>query len=133
MRFKYRVITSSTHASTLEKASDPSVRLLNVANDRIVLAQNDESPEVIDEDNDSAYSVGFTISSHSVSSASVRNGPDPEEGELQEHLQAELEPAGAPENPDPARPVRRRHAPIRFIPGGNPRETSFDSEGYPKE
>ncbi|EER04493.1 hypothetical protein Pmar_PMAR015162 [Perkinsus marinus ATCC 50983] len=75
MPSKYRVVTSSTHSSTLERVADPSVQLLNVANDRIISAHTEECPEIIDEDNGSAHSGDLTISSNSVSSASVRNDP----------------------------------------------------------
>ncbi|EEQ99657.1 hypothetical protein Pmar_PMAR010922 [Perkinsus marinus ATCC 50983] len=133
MPSKYRVVTSSTHSSTLERVADPSVQLLNVANDRIISAHTEECPEIIDEDNGSAHSGDLTISSNSVSSASVRNDPVSDGVQPDPNRQAELQLEGAPEVHGLTRTLRHRHVPVRFIPGGSPRETSFDSDGYPKE
>ncbi|KAF4675953.1 hypothetical protein FOZ60_000788 [Perkinsus olseni] len=135
MPSKYRVVASSSHASVVIQVNAVNSKEINVTNDRIVPAQGSEVPDNMVEDVEgSVCSEVLTISSQRSTPVSVRNDQEAELMEDDNVLpQADPHPPEAilPAAPSSPRPVRHRHEPSRFEPGGDPKETSFDSKGYP--
>ncbi|KAF4654543.1 hypothetical protein FOL47_009920 [Perkinsus chesapeaki] len=139
---EYIIVSTSTHASKVRPVGQgvSNVELLNVSNDRLVPARGEESPET--EDSASVQSEELTISSRS-SLASVANDQDIEpldnddieadEDSMNEQSEPAAQSIGSPNEGDvsPALAPRSRRPPLRFSPGGNPKQTSFDQEGYP--
>ncbi|EER00437.1 hypothetical protein Pmar_PMAR027781 [Perkinsus marinus ATCC 50983] len=137
----YKITTTTPFASRVRSVDHPGRGELVVTNDRLIPKAKDA--DIQQEDSSMSDDHSFYLSSDDTLSVFSYNPIEDVHEQLADQDNGIPEVAESPhalsndgiEGHGPSTTIgpRDRHPPVRFVPGGDPRELSFDKDGYPIE